>query len=69
MSHNSFITGKQIGETWLNSIPGSVRISEGIHLAEKETNFGEWDVCDINCIILSKICEKISRGPHELELF
>ena len=32
--------------------------SEGINLAKKDTTFGESDVCDINCINFSKICEK-----------
>ena len=40
-----------------NSISGIVSISDGINLAKKETNFGEWDVCDINCIYFSKIGE------------
>ena len=31
--------------------------SEGINLAKKDTNFGESDDCDINCINFSKICD------------
>ena len=41
-----------------NSILGCVSIFEGINLAKKDNNFGESDVCDINCIKFSKICEK-----------
>ena len=41
-----------------NSISVGVSIFEGINLAKKDTNFGESDVCDINCITFSKICEK-----------
>ena len=44
-----------------NSISGSVSIFEGINLAKKDTNFGESDVCDINCINFSKICEKKTK--------
>ena len=44
-----------------NSISGSGTIPEGINLAKKDTNFGESDVCDINCINFSKICEKKTK--------
>ena len=44
-----------------NSISGSVSISEGINLAKKDTNFEESDVCGINCINISKICEKKTK--------
>ena len=44
-----------------NSISGSVTISEGINLSKKDTNFGESDVCDINCFNFSKICEKKTK--------
>ena len=51
LAHNSYIYNtRKIHLTWHNSILGSISISEGIDLAKKETNFGERDVCGINCI-------------------
>ena len=43
--------------------------SEGINLAKKDTNFGENDVCDINCINFSKFCEKKVDDPMILSCF
>ena len=45
---------RKIISTRQNSISGSISIFEGINLANKDTNFGEIDVCDINCIKFSK---------------
>ena len=39
-------------------ISASVSIYEGINLAKKDTKFGDRDVCVINCINASNICEK-----------
>ena len=57
LTNNSYIQLKN--STWQNSILGS--IPEGINLPKKETNFGEWDVYDINYIIFSKIYEKTTN--------
>ena len=47
--------GRKIISTRLNINSGSVKIAKGVNLAKKDTNFGETDVCDINCINFSKV--------------
>ena len=48
---------RKIISTRQKRISASVSISEGIILTKKETNLGEWDICDIEWIISLKICE------------